>query len=608
VIDTSKEEACVLVLIVDDMPVFREPIEVVLRSAGYATVTASNGQEALILMATRRPDLLLLDLGMPVMDGIEVLRRVRQEEALRDLPVIILTAEAERERVVEAAKLGIAGYVLKSSFSLRDLLAKIQALCPNGRPSAPAAPTAPPLRGPGRTAAPAADAQQQAKPGPPPAAPQPIPRSTAAPASEADIKSIRPMMTRAELLDKLKACEELQGFSPTVSQVLKLTASDRSSVEAVSKAISQDQAMALKILKLANSAVYTRGDRVSTVHKAVLRIGMSSIRQAVLNIGVVERFSSAAFREMLNTGQFWEHSIAVGLITAHLARCGGAADPESAFTIGLLHDLGRVVLAEVLGEQYLDVIKMARQIGAPLEQVETRMLALNHADVMDRLLLAWNFPKHFVEPIMHHHLSVGNARQVSPSRVEDILRLGLANRLAHALLIGDSGNETVYAVDEHCAALKLKPGVIKEIEETAREQTDETKFALLSHTNSSTWPRRSDELREGFASDIAIMCVSAAPETDVCRMLCEALCPPREDTAPSLAVVHCTHPREDSMLKDRLAAGEQAAGVSGLPVIVLSPLARSGLADSLSGRRSVSLATPLNVDRLIRAINELAAS
>lgn len=600
-----------LVLIVDDMPVFRDPIEAVLRSAGYTAITASNGQEALDLMSLRRPNLLLLDLGMPVMDGIEVLRRVRQEQVLCDLPVIILSAEAERERVVEAAKLGIAGYVLKSSFSLRDLLAKIQALCPNGHPAraAPlgdsrsvasgnlAAPMVPPAS--------AAVALQRGRPGPSMAVPGSASQPIAAAASEADIKSLRPVMTRAELLDKLKACEELQGFSPTVSQVLKLTASDRSSVEAVSKAIGQDQAMALKILKLANSAVYTRGDRVSTVHKAVLRIGMSSIRQVVLNIGVVERFSSAAFRDTLNTGQFWEHSIAVGLIAVQLARSNGVADPESAFTIGLLHDLGRVVLAEVLGDQYLDVIRIARKIGAPLEQVETRMLALNHADVMDRLLLAWNFPKHFVEPIMHHHLSVGNARQVSPSRVEDILRLGLANRLAHALVIGSSGNETVYPVDEHCAALKLEPGVIKSIEECAREQTDETKYALLSHTNSAAWPRRSDELKVDLRSDVAILSVSAAPETDSCRMLCRALCPPGEDTVPSLAVVHCTHAREESMLKDRLAAMEQAAGVMCLPVIVLSPLARSGLADNLSGRRSISLGMPLCIDRLISAIKEL---
>ena len=224
---------------------------------------------------------------------------------------------------------------------------------------------------------------------------------------------------------------------------MKLTSSE-CSLEAVAKAVSQDQAMSLKMLKLANSPVYMRGDRVDTVHKALMRIGVSSIRQAVMNIGVVERFSAPAFGELLSTGQFWEHSIACGLIATQLAEARGEQDADTAFTCGLLHDLGRVVLAEVLGERYSGVIETARSVEAPLEQVESRMLLLNHADVMDRLLTGWKFSKHLIDPIMHHHLSVANARGVIPARRGEILRLGLANRLAHAMLLGDSGNVTIY--------------------------------------------------------------------------------------------------------------------------------------------------------------------
>lgn len=213
--------------------------------------------------------------------------------------------------------------------------------------------------------------------------------------------------------------------------------------------------MALKILRIANSSVYSRGDRVDTVHQALLRIGMQSIRQVVLNIGVVERFSSPAFKDHLATSQFWEHSITCGIIAAEIAHAQDAKEADSAFTSGLLHDLGRVVLAEALGDQCIQVIETARRLEAPLELVETRMLLLNHADVMDRLLSAWKFPKHMVDPITFHHASAGSVRSAAPARVPEILRLGLANRLAHAMLLGNSGNETIYPTEEYCRALNI---------------------------------------------------------------------------------------------------------------------------------------------------------
>jgi len=583
------------VLIVDDMPIFREPIEAVLRADGFETTTASNGHEALVAMATVKPALVLLDLEMPVMGGLACLRAIRADRALKATPVIILSADSDRAHITQAVKLGISGYLLKSGFSLKAMLEKVRATlaltgaAPNTGTPAPSAvagppgtPVTPPL-----PASPAASDTPGLRFDAPPAGPSvpPAPHHVGCSLSDserenaaaADIKSLKPILTRSDLTERLKTCEELKGFSPTVSQVLQLTASPNSSLEAVSKAVRQDQAMALKILKVANSSVYSRGDRVDTVQKAILRIGMECIRQTVLNIGVVERFSSPAFKEHVSTAHFWEHSIACGIIAAEIAHAMDGKEADSAFTSGLLHDLGRVIFAEVLGDQYIRVIETARRLAAPLELVETRMLLINHADVMDRLLNAWKFPKHLVDPIMYHHLSAGSVRGVSPTRMPEILRLGLANRLAHAMLLGTSGNETIYPTEEHCRALNVSPATIRAIEESARQQTDDTKCALMSHASGNAWPRRSEQLRATLAAPFRPLYVSADPELDAYRIFCNELAGAGGDEPPNLAVVHIASPKERGLLAERLANAERDAGSRALPLLMLSPAGQSAL-------------------------------
>jgi len=113
------------VLVVDDMPIFRDPIAASLRLAGYDTLCAADGAAALALARVRRPDVVLLDVSMPVMDGFEFLRELRRDPRLADVPVILLTAASDRKSILEAGKLGVKDYLLKSRFSLSDLMSRV---------------------------------------------------------------------------------------------------------------------------------------------------------------------------------------------------------------------------------------------------------------------------------------------------------------------------------------------------------------------------------------------------------------------------------------------------------------------------------------------------
>ncbi len=119
------------VLIVDDDAIVREPMAAALREAGFETATAATGAEAIACILRQRPDLVLLDLAMPVMDGFGTLRRIRHMFDSQQVPVIVLTSAADSTSALAAAAFGVTGYMSKRSFTLSELLANVTAALQN---------------------------------------------------------------------------------------------------------------------------------------------------------------------------------------------------------------------------------------------------------------------------------------------------------------------------------------------------------------------------------------------------------------------------------------------------------------------------------------------
>jgi len=115
------------ILIVEDEPAIRELVKMTLQSAGYSAVyEAQNGEEGLELAEKFLPDLILLDLMLPGMDGITVCRKLKAEEETRNIPVIMLTAKAEETDVILGLEMGARDYITKP-FSRKILVARIRA-------------------------------------------------------------------------------------------------------------------------------------------------------------------------------------------------------------------------------------------------------------------------------------------------------------------------------------------------------------------------------------------------------------------------------------------------------------------------------------------------
>ncbi len=116
------------ILLAEDDRFLRRACETALTRRGMTVVAAGDGEEALALIRSERPDLILLDLLMPKMTGIEVLRALKADAAIRDIPVLILSNSSRELEMHDAEALGVVGYFIKANFSLQELVDRIAAM------------------------------------------------------------------------------------------------------------------------------------------------------------------------------------------------------------------------------------------------------------------------------------------------------------------------------------------------------------------------------------------------------------------------------------------------------------------------------------------------
>ncbi len=129
--DTTRDEAATTILLVEDEKDLHELLRYNLAREGYQVLSAETGEAALKIIKTQTPDLILLDLMLPGMDGVEVCRSLREKSNSAHIPVIMLTAKGEESDVVAGLDAGADDYVTKP-FSPRILLARIQAVLRRG--------------------------------------------------------------------------------------------------------------------------------------------------------------------------------------------------------------------------------------------------------------------------------------------------------------------------------------------------------------------------------------------------------------------------------------------------------------------------------------------
>jgi putative nucleotidyltransferase with HDIG domain len=214
----------------------------------------------------------------------------------------------------------------------------------------------------------------------------------------------------------LELMSELRRPEPAVSRVAGL--------------ISRDVAMTAKVLQLVNSSFFGLSVHVHDVKHAAALLGLNSLKPLVLSAGVFRQLEESRVPAAL-AEQVLDHSLAVGCLARELAEIEGLSREEAddALLAGILHDIGKLVLADHFGRDYALVCLAADKTGMPLLSAELDQFDASHADVGGYLLGLWGLPQDLIEAVAFHHDPA--AHEVN--RFSPLAAVHVANSLIHAL-------------------------------------------------------------------------------------------------------------------------------------------------------------------------------
>ena len=429
------------ILVVDDMAVFREPIAASLRLAGYKTLCASDGEEALRIVRSQRPDLILLDISMPNMDGITFLKHLRADAAVAGTRVILLSALSDKNRILEARSLGIRDYMLKSRFGLKDLLARLAGEPSEGTESA--ATTKPAAARAGKPAKPAASGADV-----PPDTTRPSP--VAAVAQPAQIQTL---LTREQFQNRVEGALQSKSLSGVIAQVISVATSPRADMSQLATLIARDPMLSARVVQAANSAKYmSGGSAVTTIPDAIRKVGCSTVRNIAAALGVYDclpEMNSDGF----NPIRCWQHSFAVAQLCERLATAKMPDEAGLAYVVGLCHDLGDMFIRSQFGAELQQVMQVAAQTGRRVEAIHREMLGLTHAQMISAVLKCMSLPDAIRQPIEIFH-SPGAARATQPmARI-----LWMAEHYANGAMLASAPTSQVTPLDKaFCVAATDNP-------------------------------------------------------------------------------------------------------------------------------------------------------
>lgn len=194
----------------------------------------------------------------------------------------------------------------------------------------------------------------------------------------------------------------LPALPVSVDRVLQLVNDPDCSLAEVGKAISADPSLALKTLRLVNSAYYGLRTQIVSVDHAVALLGIKVIKNLALSATVFDTFKGGA-------DQLLRHSITCGVAMRALLESGGLSchiEPDEAFVYGLLHDVGKIVFEAFLPDEYAASAELSRKNGIPMFDAEREIIGADHSEMGERLAQNWKLPSPLVLAIAgHHHLT-----------------------------------------------------------------------------------------------------------------------------------------------------------------------------------------------------------
>lgn len=246
-----------------------------------------------------------------------------------------------------------------------------------------------------------------------------------------------------DLEQLIVSTNRIVSFPEVVHRVSRAVDDPHFSLDRIGRMITEDLGLSARLLKLANSPLYRLPHPVSTVTRALTLIGTKQLRDLITASYIVEMFSGVP-EQLVQMDSFWRHSIACGVAARVIATARREENVERYYLMGLLHDIGLLVIYTQLPETSLQILTDCRAGKQLLYRLEQQGLGFDHGMVGGRLLQEWNLPADLWGPVLWHH---------EPTTAKDYLLetaiVHVAESFAATLMLGNSGEYWVVPVDRY---------------------------------------------------------------------------------------------------------------------------------------------------------------
>jgi len=278
-----------------------------------------------------------------------------------------------------------------------------------------------------------------------------------------------------KLLGFLNNIETLPTIPPVLFKINELVKNENVSALEIGKVVEKDANITMLLLKLINSSFYGLKRKISNVSEAIAYLGMVKLHKIVMGVGIAKSLSGKQLNFFLNR-DFWLHSLCVASLARTFASFNQNINQEDAFTGGLLHDVGKIILDQYFPDELKATIEVLEAKKTTFFDAEILATGTAHTTIGDLIGVKWGLPASITGCIKNHHRADEMRKDQANSQelLEDTV--AFANIISHRLKLGASGNIELRGVPKNLQKrLSIRRSAVPEIITSFRKQVPEIK-------------------------------------------------------------------------------------------------------------------------------------
>lgn len=209
--------------------------------------------------------------------------------------------------------------------------------------------------------------------------------------------------TKEYYYDQIIGLDRLPTLPLIATELGQITQEDNLSINQILPIVEKDPPFAMMVLKLANSAYYGINREIKSLHNALVIIGLKELSELAIGFSVLRVMSPENEGGPIQWESLWEHSAGVGHVAQLLQKSLDIKIEGSPYALGLLHDIGKIILYQLQPEKYMECLSYAARERCTSYEAEEQVLGIDHMTVGAMVAEKWKLPDPIVTAISQHH-------------------------------------------------------------------------------------------------------------------------------------------------------------------------------------------------------------